>query len=68
MGKRVMESGIGLVAYQGDSDDILKALNDLVTKPSDSFGFAQYAREHSLESLKSVLAKALPRWLGEMAE
>jgi len=67
MGKRVMESGIGLVACEGDSDDILRALDDLVTKPSDSFGFAQYAREHSIESLKLVLAKALPLWLGESA-
>jgi glycosyltransferase involved in cell wall biosynthesis len=68
MGKRVMDSRIGLVAREGDSNDILAALHNLVAKPPGSFDFEQYAKEHSIESLKSVLEKALPRWLAETAE
>lgn len=65
MGDRVLASGIGLAASEGDASDILRTLNSLVTSSSGSFDFQHYANDHSVEKLKSVLAKALPRWLGE---
>ena len=35
----------------------------MAKQPKDSFGFAAYEEEHSLEALKRVLADALPSWL-----
>jgi glycosyltransferase involved in cell wall biosynthesis len=68
MGDRVLASGIGLVASEGDASAILTALNELTTRSPDSFGFDNFVREHSLQRLKSVLAEALPQWLREPVE
>ncbi|WGD55343.1 hypothetical protein QA641_16580 [Bradyrhizobium sp. CB1650] len=64
MGNRVRRANIGAVATEGDAADILKQLCRLAEQPKDSFGFAAYEDEHSLEALKGVLADALPSWLG----
>jgi hypothetical protein len=63
MGRRVLASGIGAVAPQNDAKAILAELERLADRPKDSFNFESYQNEHSLEALKSVLAKALPVWL-----
>jgi hypothetical protein len=67
MGERVLASRIGMAASEGDPPGILAALENLLTRPPDSFGFEDYLREHSLERLKTVLAEALPQWLGDSA-
>lgn len=63
MGDRVQRVNIGAVATEGDAADILEQLCQLADQPKDSFGFAAYEDEHSLEALKRVLADALPSWL-----
>jgi glycosyltransferase involved in cell wall biosynthesis len=68
MGERVLASGIGAVAPEGDTSGILAELNRLADQPKDRFSFEQYRKQHSLEELKSVLAEALPRWLAKPAE
>lgn len=68
MGERVLASGIGAVAPEGDADGILAELDRLAKRPKDSFSFEHYREEHSLEGLKSVLTEALPRWLAKPAE
>lgn len=67
MGERVLASGIGAVAPEGDAGEILAELNRLAERPKDSFSFECYREEHSLEALKSVLAEALPHWLAGSA-
>jgi hypothetical protein len=68
MGERVLASGIGAVAPEGDADGILAELDRLASRPKDSFSFEQYRKQHSVEELKSALAEALPRWLAKPAE
>jgi glycosyltransferase involved in cell wall biosynthesis len=63
MGDRVLASGIGAVAPEGDADGILTELDRLASRPKDSFSFERYREQHSLEELKAALAEALPRWL-----
>jgi len=65
MGERVLASGIGAVAPEGDAAGILAALNQLADRPLESFSFGRYKDDHSLESLKLVLAKSVPVWLAE---
>jgi len=67
MGERVLASGIGAAAPEGDTAGILAALNQLSERPLESFSFERYADAHSLESLKSVLAKAIPHWLADQS-
>lgn len=68
MGERVLASGIGAVAAEGDADGILAELNRLASRPKDSFSFERYREEHSIEGLKSTLAEALPHWLAKPAD
>lgn len=65
MGERVLASGIGAVAPEGDADRILAELNRLADQPKDRFGFEHYREQHSLEALKLVLAEAIPHWLAK---
>jgi glycosyltransferase involved in cell wall biosynthesis len=63
MGERVIKSGIGLLATDGDADEILAALESLAASPTDNFGFDRHMDEYSLDRLKLVLADALPGWI-----
>jgi hypothetical protein len=68
MGDRVHRFNIGSAVPEGDARAILAKLNWLAEQPKDSFGFADFTDEHSLEALKSVLAKALASWLSSPAK
>lgn len=63
MGDRVRAFSIGSVAPVGDHRSILSELEVIASRPSEAFGFEQYAHAHSVETLKSALAEALPLWL-----
>jgi len=63
MGERVGCANIGAVAPEGNAKAILEKLCWLATRPKDCFAFDTFSKAHSIESLKLVLAKALPAWL-----
>jgi glycosyltransferase involved in cell wall biosynthesis len=65
MGERVSAAAIGGVVRDGDVREVLAAIDHLVTRPPESFGFDAFAQQYSLEKLKSVLADAVPGWLAE---
>lgn len=62
MGERVRLSNIGAVAPEENAAIILERLNWLAMQPAARFGFAEFSREQSLESLKVILADALNSW------
>jgi glycosyltransferase involved in cell wall biosynthesis len=65
MGERVLASGIGLAAADGDTDEILAAFDRLAASSIDDYDFDRFMEEHSFDRLKQVLADALPRWIGD---
>jgi hypothetical protein len=62
MGDRVTAAGLGIAVRPKDSADILDGLAVATQVPTDHFNYETYARAHSLEQLKAVLADAVPSW------
>lgn len=64
MGARVVESGIGDAVVENDVDGILDAMQRLVERPANAFGYDTFCATHSLDALEQVLAAAVTDWCG----
>jgi hypothetical protein len=62
MGERVVAANLGLAVQAGDAANILNGIDAITQNQFGRFDYGSYARAHSLEQLKTVLADALPRW------
>lgn len=62
MGERVKRYDLGLEVNEGDAKDCLNAINSLLYNNNHQYGFEEYLKKHSVESLVNALKKIISNY------